>query len=295
MTVYLGELIDGGTHDFMFTTVNGSGVPTTLAGTPVLSVYKDNSTTETTTGPTLTADFDTRTGLNQVRLVLTDAFYVADTDYSVVITTGTVNGNSVVGYVVAQFSIQNRGVDWGNIQRPTTAVDLSGTDIQLVDTTTTNTDMVGTDDALLAASAPTNFGDLAITVTTGLVSVGTNNDKTGYSISGTITTLDGLNDVAATDIVSAGAITTSSGAVSTVTTLTDLTTTTFAEPAQGTPGATISLKDKLGFLYKFMRNKADNDGTTLQIYNDDTTTVDHKSAVSESGGTVTRNEFATGP
>jgi len=41
----------------------------------------------------------------------------------------------------------------------------------------------------------------------------TNNDKTGYSISGTKTTLDALNDIAATDIVSAGAITTLSGAI----------------------------------------------------------------------------------
>jgi len=46
---------------------------------------------------------------------------------------------------------------------------------------------------LAAASAPTNFGDLAITATTGLVTVGTNNDKSGYSISGTITTLDALD------------------------------------------------------------------------------------------------------
>jgi hypothetical protein len=45
--------------------------------------------------------------------------------------------------------------------------------VDLVDTTTVNTDMRGTDSALLAASAPSNFGDLAITVTTGLVSVGT--------------------------------------------------------------------------------------------------------------------------
>lgn len=44
------------------------------------------------------------------------------------------------------------------------------------------TAMRGTDSALLAASAPTNFGDLAITVTTGQVTVGTNNDKTGYAI-----------------------------------------------------------------------------------------------------------------
>ncbi len=116
------------------------------------------------------------------------------------------------------------GMDWANIENPTTAVDLSGTDIQLVDTTTTNTDMRGTDSALLASSAPANFGDMAITVTTGRITVGTNNDKTGYSISGSKTTLDALNDVAATDIVSAGAITTLSGAVVNVD-LVDTTTT----------------------------------------------------------------------
>jgi len=71
-----------------------------------------------------------------------------------------------------------------------------------VDTVTANTDMRGTDSAFLASSAPTNFSDLAITATTGQVTVGTNNDKTGYSISGTITTLDGLNNFnPATDTV----------------------------------------------------------------------------------------------
>ena len=44
--------------------------------------------------------------------------------------------------------------------------------VVLVDTTTTNTDVRGTDSALLAASAPTNFGDLSISVTTGRVDVG---------------------------------------------------------------------------------------------------------------------------
>ena len=67
--------------------------------------------------------------------------------------------------------------------------------VDTVDTCTTNTDMRGTDNALLAASAPTNFSDLAITVTTGQVTVGTNTDKTGYSISGTKQTLDALNDI----------------------------------------------------------------------------------------------------
>lgn len=58
------------------------------------------------------------------------------------------------------------------------------------------------------------------------VTVATNNDKTGYSISGTKTTLDALNDIAASAIVSGGAITTSGGAVSNVTLVATTTTNT---------------------------------------------------------------------
>lgn len=43
------------------------------------------------------------------------------------------------------------GIDWANVENPTTAVDLSATDIQLCDTVTTNTDMRGTDSAALAS------------------------------------------------------------------------------------------------------------------------------------------------
>jgi hypothetical protein len=46
---------------------------------------------------------------------------------------------------------------------------------------------------LTTADLPTNFDDLAITATTGRVTVGTSTDKTGYSISGTLTTLDALD------------------------------------------------------------------------------------------------------
>ena len=106
--------------------------------------------------------------------------------------------------------------------------------VTTVSTCTTNTDMRGTDNALLASSAPTNFGDLAITATTGQITVGTNNDKTGYSISGTKTTLDSLNDIAATDIVSNGAITTLAGAVVNVDTVDTCTTNT---DMRGTDGA----------------------------------------------------------
>ena len=69
------------------------------------------------------------------------------------------------------------------------------------------------------------------------VTVSTNNDKTGYSISGIKQTLDSLNDIAATDIVSSGAITTSGGAVSNVTTVA---TTTSNSDMRGTDNAILA-------------------------------------------------------
>ena len=70
---------------------------------------------------------------------------------------------------------------------------------------------------------------------------------------------------------------------------------TYAEPAQGAPGATVSLAVKIGFLYKAWRNKKTQTATTLSVFNDDAATVDHKSTVSDDGVTATKGEFATGP
>jgi hypothetical protein len=102
----MGDFVPGAVLDLAFTTRVG-GVPTTLAGTPVVSVYKDNSTTQTTAGVTLTVDFDGVTGLNHVRIdTSADAtFYAAGSSFMVVITTGTVGGVSVVGVVVDDFSL----------------------------------------------------------------------------------------------------------------------------------------------------------------------------------------------
>jgi hypothetical protein len=107
---YLGDYTeDYTTLNFKFTTRDGTGLPTTLAGIPVLSVYKGNDVAQSTVGITLTVDFDTVTGLNNVLIDLSsNAFYAIGQDYSVVVTTGTVDGISVVGEVVATFSIENR-------------------------------------------------------------------------------------------------------------------------------------------------------------------------------------------
>lgn len=86
------------------TTVNG--VPTTLAGTPAISIYK-NSTTESTSGVTLNVDYDNRTGLNQVVIDTSSsgAFYAAGEFFTAVITTGTLGGLSQVGVEVGSFSL----------------------------------------------------------------------------------------------------------------------------------------------------------------------------------------------
>lgn len=95
--------------NFKFTSRTTAGVPSTLGGTPVVSVYKSDGTTQSVAGVTLTTDFDGVTGLNNVKIDLSaDAFYAVVEDYHVVITTGTVNGVSVVGETVAEFSIENR-------------------------------------------------------------------------------------------------------------------------------------------------------------------------------------------
>lgn len=141
--------------------------------------------------------------------------------------------------------------------------------------------VTGSVGSISGVTFPTNFADLAITVTTGRVTVGTNADKTGYSISGTKTTLDALNDVS-TSQVNAEVVDA-------------LATDTYAEPGQEAPAATTTLANKINYLYKAFRNKITQSSTEYKLYADDTTTVDQKATVSDDGSTFTRGEIGTGP
>lgn len=97
-----------------------TGVPTVLAGTPVVSAYEDAGLTQITAGITLGVSHDSVVGLNMLTIVATGANgYEAGKDYHMVITTGTVGGVSVVGEMVGHFSLS----------RSAAAVDLAnGTD-----------------------------------------------------------------------------------------------------------------------------------------------------------------------
>jgi len=108
MSGYLGDFDSGCLVFDMFTTVTTTGAPTQLAGTPALSVYNDLNVTQTTAGITLAVDCDSVTGLNAWSVNTNSTAYDCGHDYKVVITTGTVGGVSVVGYVVGTFSLDNR-------------------------------------------------------------------------------------------------------------------------------------------------------------------------------------------
>lgn len=107
---YLGDILPGQTIDFMWNSNSGAGASITRATNGTISVYKGNDTTQTTTGVTDTEDFDTLTGVHHVRIVTTNAFYVAGENYMVVLSGATIDGQTV-NAVLAHFSILNRGVD----------------------------------------------------------------------------------------------------------------------------------------------------------------------------------------
>ena len=245
------------TRYLMFTTrAFATGIPTVLAGSPVISAYENDSTAQITAGITLGVSHDSVVGMNLITVVATGANgYESGKDYNFVITTGTVGGVSVVGEVVGTFSIDASaalkavdllndiaatdivsagaittssgavstvstvtdgatasalatidsnvdailfdtaeigvaGAGLTNINLPDQAMDITGNlsgsvgsvtainttggaidDVTLVATTTTNTDMRGTDSAFLAGNAPTNFSDMSITATNGLVDI----------------------------------------------------------------------------------------------------------------------------
>ncbi len=167
---YLGDITVSQVLYFHFTTRQFStGAPITSANL-VMSVYKDDSTTQSTAGITTTflTGFDGVVGLVSVKIDTSQdgTFYAAAHDFSVVVTTGTADSVSIVGEVVGYFSIQNRSA-----LRPTTAG------------RTINIDSTGLSDSNMVKVGPTGSGtaqtarDIGASVLVG--------DKTGFSLTQT--------------------------------------------------------------------------------------------------------------
>ena len=200
------------TFDYKFTSrAFATGIPTTLAGTPVIDIYEDNSTTEITGAETLSVDFDGVTGLNNLRIVATAANgFESGKSYAAVITTGTVGGVSVVGETVLNFTIQRTsavrpttagrtldvtatgaaGIDWANVENQGTSVDLSATTVDSVDDVTgavgsvagnVDGDVSGNVDGTVAGKTPAEVGD-AMTLAADAIKATTYDESTAFPI-----------------------------------------------------------------------------------------------------------------
>jgi hypothetical protein len=73
-----------------------------------LAVYKAGNATPRTADITLDIAWNAVVGMHHVSIVTTNAFYALATDYTCIIAAGTVDGVSVVGRVLAHFSLENR-------------------------------------------------------------------------------------------------------------------------------------------------------------------------------------------
>lgn len=206
--MYRGDIRLGDTVDVKFTTRSfTTGVPTTLAGTPAISAYVGNGTTQITAGITLTVDFDAVTGLHNVRVVATSGNgYATATNVDLVITTGTVGGVSVVGEVIGSFSIEARsalmpttvartldvsatgeaGIDWANVGSPTTAVNLSATNI---------------DPDQVVASVTGAVGSVTGAVGSVTGAVGSVTGNVGGNVTGSVGSVTGLTNATIADAV----------------------------------------------------------------------------------------------
>jgi hypothetical protein len=104
MTHY-GDYAAGDTVYMGFTTTAADGAPIVFADSPAVSVYKDDNDTETTTGVTLAVSDDSRTGWNRVTIATSDGFYTTGSTFFVVVTAGTADTISLVGYQVGSFTL----------------------------------------------------------------------------------------------------------------------------------------------------------------------------------------------
>lgn len=181
-------------------------------------------------------------------------------------------------------ALGNIGVDWANVENPATAVDLAGTDIQLVDTCTANSDMRGTDSAALAnvlgaltdAAAvgdPTTADTLMqyvkqlLNVLVGTTGVGVYPAEQPPG--------NGVNLFEVISAIHAD--------------VTDITL-----PGQEAPPLSPTLAEAVGWLYKVMRNRTEQTATTWSLMADNETTQDAKATVSDDSTTAIKEEIVAG-
>lgn len=217
------------------------------------------------------------------------------------------------------------GIDWGNVENPTTSNNLSGTNIAtnqaVLITSGTGTGQLNVTSGVVKADVsayssgmtplqPTVAGrtlDVTATGAAGLDWGNIENPTTTVGLSGTtvgVTTVAGDSSGVTTLLTRIpSALTITSGSVNVnslgstaksevnAEVLDVLTVDTFAEPGS-VPSATATLKDKIGWMQSLSRNKITQTSTTQTLRNDGDSGNISQSTVSDDGTTFTRGKFA---
>ena len=299
--MYHGDIRLADTIDIKFCTVSTTGAPTTLAGTPVVSAYVGNGLTQITAGVTLTVDFDAVTGLHNVRVVASGANgFATATNVQLVITTGTVGGTSVVGYVIGSFSIENRLLAPSAINAAAFAagaIDAAAIASGAIDADAIAANAIGAseiaDGAIDAAAFAAGAID-ATAIANGAIDAATfaaGAIDAAAIANGAIdaaTFAAGAIDAAA---IAADAIGASELAADAVDEIWDEAMT---ELSQAAPSATPAMRALVSMLYMMARN-AVTVTSSSKTFSNDAGTVVFKKALTDDGTTYTEAEMATGP
>lgn len=201
----LGDFKAGDVLYGKFTTYQPStGAPFSLSGGsgPALKVYKNNSTTESVAGVTLTTDFDSLPGLNHFTIDTSadGTFYSEGASFDVVIASGTVDNVSVAGACVASFTLKRTALTaaqavWdeplaGHATAGTTGATLSG--IQ----SDTNDIQTRIPAALVGGRMDASVGAMAADVVTAsaVAASAVTEIQSGLATAAALTTVDGKVD-----------------------------------------------------------------------------------------------------
>lgn len=162
------------------------------------------------------------------------------------------------------------GIDWGNVENPTTALNLSGTNIDVDQVVASVSGAVGSVTGLTASNLDVASSTLATAAN--------------------LATVAGYIDTEVAAILAA--VDTEVAAIKAKTD--NLPGATMAELAQGIPAATPSLEQAVMALYMALRNRLDVTSTTKSVTNDAGTVI-FKKALSDDGTTYSEAEAVSGP
>jgi hypothetical protein len=295
----------------MFTTHASTGAPvapsTALENADVL-IFKNGSASEKTTqnGVTMTSPFNSVTGLHCLTIDTSNdtgdgGFWVAGAVYTLVLSPDETVDSVAVAKVIGQFGIDlagvlrpttagrtldvsaggEAGIDWANIGSPTTAVNLSATNIDVDQVVASVSGAVGS----VTGAVGSVTGNVGGNVTGSVGSV----VGLDTSIRSAIGMASGTYDVDILDIDNAIAGLNNLSAAQVNAEVVDaLATDTYAEPT-GVPAATDDLATKISYIYMALRNRLDITASKKQFY-DDGGAVEWEKDLSDDGTTYSESE-----